>query len=137
MSKTADHPHFPSGEWEGFYTHTYGPDAVRFRMTFFLSFNNGKVDGQGSDNVGAFIWQGIYDTVEGTCNMVKQYIGAHQVIYSGHADENGIWGNWTIVSYGRGGFHIWPIKRGESAKEEALAEKKTLAKEKKKRLVKV
>jgi hypothetical protein len=32
------HPLFPSGEWEGFYTHAFGPHARRHMMSFALTF---------------------------------------------------------------------------------------------------
>jgi len=27
-----------------------------------------------------------------TCELMKTYLGRHSVVYSGYADENGIWG---------------------------------------------
>ena len=107
------HPLFPSGEWEGFYTYTYGPQAHRDPMYCVLEFKNGGINGNGSDAVGAFIWSGTYDIAQQTCALVKQYIGQHQVMYHGHADETGIWGNWDIPPFSKGGFHIWPKKRSE------------------------
>jgi hypothetical protein len=38
--------------------------------------------------------------------MTKRY-PTHVVHYDGRADENGIWGTWTIDGYYKGGFHIW------------------------------
>ena len=77
-----------------------------------LDFSNGSISGDGSDPVGAYTWTGIYDTNAETCQLKKTYVGAHSVEYSGYADENGIWGKWTIKKQRSGEFHIWPKKRG-------------------------
>lgn len=118
------HPHFPSGEWEGFYLQ-YG---TKHEMTCMLDFKEGKVTGSGSDVIGAFNWRGNYDAQEGTCQLVKIYLGQHNVYYKGYVDENGYWGNWEIYSKGEG-FHIWPKKAGaENAKveKEVVKEKVTV-----------
>jgi len=39
-------------------------------------------------------------------------VGAHSVEYTGYADENGIWGKWSIKKGRAGEFHIWPKKKG-------------------------
>src|ERR671932_462651 len=58
-------PLFPSGEWEGFFTYAFGPDARRHMMSFALTFKNGKVSGSGIDNVDRFIWRGV--TIRKNC----------------------------------------------------------------------
>ncbi len=98
---------FPSGEWEGFYTYAFGPDARRYMMSFALTFKNGKVSGSGIDNVSRFSWHGNYDTEKLRCWMQKRY-PSHTVSYDGYVDQKGIWGIWEIPPYSRGGFHIWP-----------------------------
>ncbi len=113
-------PLFPSGEWEGFYTYEYGPGASRHPMSCLLHFSAGRVVGEGVDLVGMYVWAGQYDRLAKTCNMRKQYLGAHSVEYQGHADETGIWGNWNIRNELKGGFHIWPIKNKEEEEEDAL-----------------
>ncbi len=100
-------PLFPSGEWEGFYTYEFGPDARRYMMSFALTFKNGKVSGSGIDNVSRFSWHGNYDTEKLRCWMQKRY-PSHTVSYDGYVDQKGIWGIWEIPPYSRGGFHIWP-----------------------------
>lgn len=100
-------PLFPSGEWEGFYTHAFGPDARRHKMSFALTFKNAKVSGSGIDDVNRFSWRGSYDTERLRCWMQKRY-PTHTVFYDGYVDQNGIWGSWEIPPYCRGGFHIWP-----------------------------
>ena len=109
------HPLFPSGDWEGFYKYPYAGFQPG-KMEFFLNFKAGAVTGGGSDPVGAFTWKGTYDTKALSCQMTKYY-STHTVYYHGHVDENGIWGNWRISNYTRGGFHIWP-KKGEDEEEQ-------------------
>ena len=101
------HPLFPSGEWEGFYTHAFGPHARRHMMSFALTFKNKAVSGSGIDDVNRFIWQGHYDSEQLRCWMQKRY-PTHTVFYDGYVDEKGIWGSWEIPPHYRGGFHIWP-----------------------------
>ena len=113
------HPLFPSGEWEGFYTYAQGPGAEQFKMYFSLNFANNEVSGGGSDNVGPFVWKGIYDTQGLWCKMTKYY-ATHTVFYDGNVDENGIWGSWEIPPWSKGGFHLWPKKNEESAQVEAV-----------------
>jgi hypothetical protein len=84
-------PLFPSGEWEGFYTYEFGPDARRYMMSFALTFKNGKVSGSGIDNVSRFSWRGNYDTEKLRCWMQKRY-PSHTVSYDGYVDQKGIWG---------------------------------------------
>lgn len=112
IDNSEKHPLFPSGDWEGFFTYTQGPNAFRIKMDIELFFQENKVTGGGSDEVGSFTWEGQYDTGALWCNMTKYYT-THQVFYYGQVDENGIWGNWEIFPYSRGGFHIWPKKKEE------------------------
>ncbi len=122
------HPLFPSGDWEGFYKYPYDilPPG---QMEFFLNFKAGVVTGGGSDEVGAFSWKGTYDTKALTCQLTKYY-ASHSVYYHGHVDENGIWGNWQINTFNKGGFHVWPKKGGTEEEEvEALEESEEVEKE--------
>lgn len=117
------HPLFPGGEWEGFYTYQ-SDHNTKHKMEFTLDFCKQVVTGTGSDDVGAFKWKGRYDTKDETCKMTKYYFGEHTVLYEGNADENGIWGTWFISIYGKGGFHIWPKKKdlkNENVEEEVVA----------------
>ena len=110
------HPLFPSGEWEGFYTYAFGPDADRHKMSFQLDFKKNLISGSGSDDIGGFSFKGTYDTKIMKCSMSKHY-AAHTVLYEGSVDENGIWGTWTL-EWGRGGFHIWPKPGAEKKVDE-------------------
>ncbi|MEM9835516.1 MAG: hypothetical protein AAF828_03385 [Bacteroidota bacterium] len=114
-------PHhlFPSGQWSGFYTYANGPTARQSPMPCVLNFADGKLWGSGTDEVGSFNWQGSYDTMSLSCQMIKIYV-THSVNYVGHVDENGIWGRWTLSSLS-GGFHLWPNESAESAEEEEVA----------------
>lgn len=87
---------FPSGIWEGFWEQ----DGVgRQPMTQFeLHFRpDGTIRGHGRDIVGRFTFAGDYDAATGRVEMVKQYLGAHQVHYLGRPDGEGcVLGTWTI-----------------------------------------
>ena len=111
---------FPSGPWTGFYNYT-GPED-RHRMDLHLDFANGRMTGDGTDNIGHFLIQGSYDPPSRDCAWVKTYPGSHHVIYRGCRDGVGIWGSWEIPPFSRGGFHIWPRRVGEGEVEELTAE---------------
>ena len=95
----------PTGEWKGFYLENHQPK--RGWMHLYLSFSDGKISGEGTDYVGPWTATGDYDLEAGLCSWVKQYVGQHQVVYSGRCNENGIQGLWEI-SHLSGEFHIWP-----------------------------
>lgn len=128
------HPLLPSGDWVGFYV--YNRSKEKHEMIFSLEFKDGKIAGNGSDDVGAFAFNGDYDLETMTCQLMKHY-STHNIHYKGYIDENGIWGKWSYVynsSLGiseekynflmsllgdelAGGFHIWPSKRKFSTHE--------------------
>ncbi|CAF3553948.1 unnamed protein product [Rotaria sp. Silwood1] len=72
-----------------------------FDMVFdFFSLREGRVSGQGNDDIGPFTMAGTYDN-EGKVCFVKQYVGKHAVEYEGnlHYDNLGgfkIQGKWNI-----------------------------------------
>lgn len=105
---------FPSGQWVGFYT--YNGSKSRHLMDLLLEFHNGRVSGEGADNIGFFGIDGHYASTEGECQWIKTYLGAHTVDYVGYREQKGIWGTWSIQEF-RGGFHIWPIGEGIPAEE--------------------
>lgn len=97
---------FPSGPWVGYFLQ---PGSVnQFRMRLALTFQNGKMTGDGLDTVGPFLISGRYGVEDGKCSWTKQYIGQHQVFYQGYNEGQGIWGTWDIPKVWTGGFHIWP-----------------------------
>lgn len=104
QAQTEQHPFFPSGEWEGFYTYYPGDD--QHRMQFTLTFKDNAVNGSGGDDIGSFTWKGTYNKQRMECSMNKYY-PSHSVYYQGQVDENGIWGFWRLYGH-QGGFHIWP-----------------------------
>lgn len=95
----------PTGEWTGFYLETHR--VQKGWMHLYLSFENGRIRGEGTDYVGPWTASGTYAAENGVCTWVKQYLGKHQVKYDGIAGEHGIQGEWTI-GYVTGQFHIWP-----------------------------
>ena len=90
-------------------------------MHCILTFSQGKLNGEGGDDVGPFRWRGQYDKEQMYCRMIKFY-PFHDVFYEGHVDENGIWGTWRLSGMA-GGFHIWPKgydQRAEATEDEVL-----------------
>ena len=111
---------FPSGPWTGFYNYT-GPED-RHRMDLHLEFVNGRMTGDGTDNIGLFLIKGSYQTALRECEWTKTYPRSHQVFYRGYRDGHGIWGTWEIPPFSRGGFHIWPCRATEEEQVEETAE---------------
>lgn len=109
--QTESDPRFPSGQWTGYFLQQ--PLPGRSWMELSLAFQNGRLEGEGRDWVGEFVMSGRYRLEDGTCTLWKQYVGRHQVVYSGYNEGKGIWGVWRIANAGQGGFHIWPTAAGE------------------------
>lgn len=107
-------PRFPSGEWTGFFLQ---PSMYigRMKMSLSLTFSNGKLTGEGTDIVGDFMMRGKYDLKSGEVRIHKNYFKSNNVYYKGYAEpqHKGVWGVWEIGTIDRGGWHIWPKKRGE------------------------
>lgn len=110
---------FPSGQWVGFYT--YSERSQRHLMDLLLEFRDGRIAGEGADDIGSFGIDGRYYPHEGECRWIKTYFGSHSVEYSGFREKKGIWGTWAI-GHAKGGFHIWPI--GEGMPHELVREEK-------------
>jgi len=110
---------FPSGPWAGFFT--YHGDSRKWGMDLSLSFENGRMTGEGHDAVGPFVIVGAYDAAAKECHWTKTYVAAHDVFYQGFREGKGIWGTWEIGRLARGGFHIWPQggMDGENEAEQA------------------
>ncbi len=106
---------FPSGPWTGFYSYT---PMDKHRMDLRLEFAEGRVTGDGNDDVGRFLIKGEYSATAGECHWTKTYPGSHDVAYRGFREGKGIWGTWEIGAelWGHGGFHIWPkgLEEGET-----------------------
>ncbi len=64
-----------------------------------LRIDEGSVHGSGHDIVGAFTMGGTIDA--GAVSIVKQYIDAHEVLYVGTFDGEGMFrGRWSIWGVG-------------------------------------
>ncbi|MBI3267709.1 MAG: hypothetical protein HYZ53_01705 [Planctomycetes bacterium] len=112
---------FPSGPWIGFYT--YRSLSGRHRMSLALTFHQGVMRGDGSDDIGRFLIHGRYSAETLECRWTKTYPGSHDVAYRGFREGKGIWGTWQIPPSSHGGFLIWPrgVGSGESQVLEAEA----------------
>lgn len=111
---------FLSGPWVGFYT--YRGERDKHRMDLGLTFFNGRISGEGNDDIGRFLIGGRFDAADGECYWRKYYIGAHDVFYRGFYEGRGIWGTWEILADAHGGFHIWPRANAEGKNEAISAE---------------
>lgn len=98
---------YPSGSWRGYWDQeVWGRQAMR---PLTLRFHNGRIEGEGRDAIGAFTFVGDYDD-RGTIQMVKQYLGGHQVLYRGTYDGEGtLFGEWRIPPLWSGSFALSPI----------------------------
>ena len=106
-----DDPRFPSGPWVGFFLQRERPG--KNTMELILDFSEGQVVGEGRDCIGHFLIRGRFQVEDGRCWWTKSYLGLHDVSYTGYNEGKGIWGEWTIGSPWRGGFHIWPEAMGD------------------------
>ena len=62
----------------------YYQNGQAFEMVItFSSLSEGRVLGQGNDDIGPFTMAGTYDN-GGSIRFVKQYVGKHAVEYEGH-----------------------------------------------------
>ena len=102
-------PRFPSGPWKGFWLQQ-GISGRQWMRDIALTFADGRISGQGTDSVGEFVFRGRYSLDDGKVTLFKRYVGAHEVIYQGCNEGDGmwLWGTWQIRPRDRGGFHIWP-----------------------------
>jgi len=103
----------PSGNWTGFYL--YESNDVRHRMKLELRFEGSCVRGSGQDGIGDFLVDGDLDRVDRRIVFRKSYLDLDRlergdsIVYEGHVDGNGIWGEWQSRSdASAGGFRIWP-----------------------------
>ena len=97
---------FPTGPWTGYFLQP--GFSQQFRTWLSLTFQNGRMTGDGQDYVGPFLISGRYSVEDGKCSWTKQYLGQHKVFYQGYNEGKGIWGTWDIPKVWSGGFHIWP-----------------------------
>jgi hypothetical protein len=109
----------PSGPWSGYYH--YAHDTAKHRMKLGLTFAlDGKIHGEGIDDLAEFIITGFFDIRTNQASWTKAYIGMHRVEYRGLYDGRSICGEWTLVV--SGGFWIWPSGLEESERLRAELE---------------
>lgn len=80
-------------------------------MDLDLAFTEGRVRGDGGDDVGPFRISGVVHP-DRKANWTKTYPGSHDVQYQGYVELGGIWGTWAIRHDSTGGFRIWPGRLG-------------------------
>lgn len=121
-------PWFPSCTWRGFY-HQYGSQHTLCSFPLHFSEEGGRVEGEGTDDVGRYVVSGLYNPATRKVAFRKEYLWGsstvggevdwrenkgHAVEYRGEAlggPGEGFAGTWWIrtASYtGRGIFRLWP-----------------------------
>ncbi|PYS42939.1 MAG: hypothetical protein DMG14_02385 [Acidobacteria bacterium] len=110
----------PSGPWSGYYL--YGHEPFKHRMRLGLTFTpDGKITGEGIDDIAAFTIDGSFDPAINEANWTKSYVGMHSVEYRGFHDQRSICGSWILTPL-TGGFWIWPDSVGEHEELESEVE---------------
>jgi hypothetical protein len=98
---------YPSGTWRGYWEQeVWGRQPMG---PLVLRFADGRIEGEGRDVIGPFVFEGEYDD-HGSIRMIKQYLGRHQVLYQGTYDGEGtIFGRWSITPFWSGPFALSPV----------------------------
>jgi hypothetical protein len=104
---------YPSGSWRGYWEQTFWGRQEMNDLTLY--FSGGRIAGSGIDVIGRFTFAGTYDN-QGGVQMVKQYVGKHQVLYAGRYDGEGtIHGIWSIGELWKGPFALAPANHKAAA----------------------
>jgi len=91
-------------------------------MRLGLTFTpDGKITGEGIDDIAAFTIDGSFDPAINEANWTKSYVGMHSVEYRGFYDQRSICGSWILTPL-TGGFWIWPDSVGEHEELESEVE---------------
>ncbi len=95
---------FPGGAVQGYFYDPHAGDNFEMKFDFFKIAND-HIVGQGGDAVGPFTVRGNYECDGGQYNasFIKQYIGQHQVVYSGVLKQNDFGGFVITGSHNYGG----------------------------------
>lgn len=96
---------YPSGRWRGYWEQTvWGRQPME---NLNLRFQDGTIEGEGTDVIGSFVFHGGYDE-QGSVWLTKAY-PSHIVMYQGTWDGEGtIYGMWSIGEFHRGPFALSP-----------------------------
>lgn len=87
--------------WEGHYEQS----GTKHDITCFFKIDedDGDAFGIGHDSIGTSLWTGEVD--DGKIRLVKQYIGKHQVVYTGSLAGKEFSGKWNVGA-ASGDFHL-------------------------------
>jgi uncharacterized tellurite resistance protein B-like protein len=89
--------------WHGHFKYDYPKDPVEYPTSAALMFLNGRIQGQGRDEDGAFVVDGVYDPGSGRSSWRKVYQrndGNTVIAFAGrwNSQTNSIEGKWRIVN---------------------------------------
>jgi hypothetical protein len=110
----------PSGAWSGYYSYRFAAGKHRMKLDLLFS-GNGGIQGDGLDDIGSFLIQGVFNPTTLETSWTKAYIGRHTVDYRGLYNNKSISGVWTLGP-GEGDFRIWPGASAEGEEETAQVE---------------
>ena len=74
---------FPSGPWIGFYSYASAKQD-RHRMDWGLTFANGVISGDGTNDIGKFVLRGRYETKSKQVYWTKTY---YRPVHEARRDE--------------------------------------------------
>ncbi len=86
---------FTDVEWKGWYEEMGQRKEMVFR-NFYIGMD-GKILGEGQDQIGKFTINGHMDMGTGFAQFVKQYKGKHAVNYQGSFTDGAFRGSWTVA----------------------------------------
>ena len=72
-----------TGQWTGYYEQFNKKTTMQFNNFYISPVPQGYVKGGGQDSVGKFILKGSFNNNATAVRFIKQYIGAHHIIYEG------------------------------------------------------
>lgn len=105
------------GIWKGWYEQNGQKHEMKFKH---MKVKKGQVWGGGQDPVGGFEVKGLHNLENHDVHFIKQYHGAHQVVYKGKREGKEIKGNWELAGM-TGGFYLFvSIERLNSSREHPL-----------------
>ena len=88
--------------WKGWYEQ----NGARSKMVIGkFKVKDNKISGEGQDEVGKFVFAGLYDTAN-EVHFIKRYLGQHEVHYKGKREGQTISGTWSVMGMS-GTFYLY------------------------------
>jgi len=94
---------FKTGLWIGYYHYSTTDGRGKGETSMDVTMTGGVVAGYGTDSVGDFLIQGMYNETTKEIRWDKQYVGAHLIRYQGKLKTDKIAGDWSYSDGTHGG----------------------------------